>query len=72
VFTERRDLEAAEMEFLAILADTCAQNLDRIATQSAKLHVRGALPLSPADTAHTDIARTLSGPGDLGLPRRCS
>ena len=43
LFSEPRDLDAAELEFLDILADTCAQSLDRIsaqqvaAAQSAKL-----------------------------------
>jgi serine phosphatase RsbU (regulator of sigma subunit) len=43
LFTEPRDLDAVELEFLDILADTCAQSLDRIraqqvaAVQSAKL-----------------------------------
>ena len=43
IFAQERDLDAAEVEFLDILADTCAQSLDRItaqqvaATQTAKL-----------------------------------
>jgi serine phosphatase RsbU (regulator of sigma subunit) len=42
-FSEERELDEAELDFLAILADTCAQALERIAaqevaaTQSAKL-----------------------------------
>jgi serine phosphatase RsbU (regulator of sigma subunit) len=70
-FTEERKLDAAELEFLDILADTCAQGLDRIAAkdeaarQSAKL---AFLAETANELTSLDYETTLANVARLAVP----
>ena len=56
-FPGRRDVDAAEMEFFEILADTCAQALERISAQEAA--ARQTARLAFLADATTELARSL-------------
>jgi serine phosphatase RsbU (regulator of sigma subunit) len=70
-FTEERKLDAAELDFLDILADTCAQGLDRIAAkneaarQSAKL---AFLAETATELTSLDYETTLAKVARLAVP----
>ena len=71
-FNELRELKAAEAEFLEILADICAQGLDRIAAkqeaaeQSAKL---AFLAEAANELMSLDYETTLANVARLAVPR---
>jgi serine phosphatase RsbU (regulator of sigma subunit) len=70
-FTEEREFDAAELEFLDILADTCAQGVDRItakqeaARQSAKL---AFLAETANELTSLDYETTLANVARLAVP----
>jgi GAF domain-containing protein len=70
-FREERELDSAEIEFLDILADTCAQGLDRIAAkeeaarQSAKL---AFLAETANELTSLDYETTLANVARLAVP----
>ena len=72
LFTEPRELEAAEDEFLDILADTCAQGLERIAAQqvaaaqSAKLAFLAEATTELASSLDYEV--TLANVARLAVP----
>lgn len=72
LFTEPRELEAAEADFLDILADTCAQGLDRIAAQqtaaaqSAKLAFLAEAATELASSLDYEV--TLANVARLAVP----
>ena len=72
VFSEPRELDAAEVEFLDILADTCAQTLDRIsarnvaARQSAKLAFLATAAQELASSLDYEV--TLANVARLAVP----
>ena len=56
-FSEERELDTAELDFLDILADTCAQALDRIAAQ--EIAARQSAKLAFLADAATELASSL-------------
>ena len=71
-FTEARDLEDAEVEFLGILADTCAQSVARIKAQKEAARQRAKLEfLAEAATelaSSLDYQVTLANVARLAVP----
>lgn len=70
-FREERELDAAELEFLDILADTCSQGLDRIAAKDEAARQSAKLAFL-ADTANElmslDYETTLANVARLAVP----
>jgi len=72
-FSERRELDSAELDFLDILADTCAQALDRIAAQEIAARQSAKLAfLADASrelSSSLDYEATLTRVAQLAVPR---